>query len=113
MKPIELVPADSQATVTAGGLVSHLCPFVDEADHGTVTITWRCNTSTVELHSLAAYLGGFTDRRIGHEDLVEEVFQHLRDAAPGVSVRSVTARFTTAGLGVEVSRAVPDHTVGT
>jgi len=113
MKPVELVPADSQATVTAGGLINHLCPHVDEADHGFITISWRCGTSTIELHSLAAYLEGFADRRISHEDLVEEIFQDLHDAAPAIAVVSVTARFTTAGLGVEVSRgAVPVHTVG-
>lgn len=109
MKPMELVPVDSQATVTTGGLVNHLCPHVDEADHGFITISWRCGTSTIELHSLAAYLKGFDDRRISHEDLVEEIFQHLRDAAPGIAVVSVAARFTTASLGVEIRRDSSVH----
>jgi NADPH-dependent 7-cyano-7-deazaguanine reductase QueF len=113
MKPIELVPTDAPVTIVATAPVHHLCPFVNEADHGRVTAVWTCNGSTVELHSLAAYLDGFTERSISHEDLVDEVFERLGEAAPDITVASVTARFTTAGITVEISRAVPGHAIGT
>lgn len=101
--------------VTVTGPLHHLCPYKDEADSGTVTIAWRSANTTFEMHSLAAFLNYWRSKRISHEELVDEIFEQLQhlaaDDAP--DIRSVTACFTTAGMTVEVSRAVPVHAVGT
>lgn len=109
----ELVAADDTVTVTAHAQVKHLCPFKEEIDTGTVTIVWTCNGFTIELHSLADYLTAFTTQPISHEDLTALIAADLQTVGRGITINSVTTRFTTAGLTVEVSRAVPDHTVGT
>lgn len=107
-----LVPTDAAVTVTATAPIRHLCPFKDELDQGTVTIVWDCNGHTIELHSLAAYLDGFYAEKISHETLVDEIFYALYGLTPLIEIQSVTARFTTAGIGVEVHRdAVHVHTI--
>lgn len=105
---IELVPAAAAVTASATALVDHRCPFKDELDEGEVTIVWDCAGGTVELHSLGLYLAGFAFEKISHEDLVGEIFAQFEAAAPQIVVRSVTARFTTAGIDVEVRRG-PVH----
>lgn len=100
------VDAES-ATVTATSPVKHLCPFKKETDEGNVTITWVCHTSTIELHSLAAYLDGFAEAYVSHETLVADIFEELSEL-DGITICSVTARFTTAGIDVEVRRG-PVH----
>lgn len=102
--------------VTVTGPLHHLCPYKDEADNGTVTIVWRSESTTFELHSLATFLGYWRSKRISHEELADEIFEQLRhlSAKCAPNVRSVTACFTTAGMTVEVSRgAVSVHAVGT
>jgi NADPH-dependent 7-cyano-7-deazaguanine reductase QueF len=109
-----LVGTDFQGTVALNAPIRHLCPFKDEVDSGTITITWTCAGFTIELHSLASYLAQFSDSAISHEDLVEFIALDMDALGNGIAATSVTARFTTAGLGVEVSRgAVPVHAVGT
>lgn len=99
----QLVPVDAEAvTVTATSPVKHLCPFKNEADEGQVTIIWTCRESTIELHSLAAYLDGFANAYVSHEVLVADIFHELSELHD-ITVRSVTARFTTAGIDVEIS----------
>lgn len=108
-----LVPVASTATVTATAPIRHLCPFADEADAGTVTITWMCNGATVELHSLAGFLGSFADTVISHEELTAVITEALRAAGDGITVTGVSVRFTTAGIDVRATHAVPDHAVHT
>lgn len=104
MIPPSLAEAYPGITMTATAQIKHRCPFVDEVDDGTITITWSTADGTIELHSLAAFLDCYADRTISHEDLVGEVFDCLEALGPHIIVRSVTARFTTAGIDVEVSR---------
>lgn len=115
----ELVPVASTAAVTISSPIRHLCPFTDEADAGTVTITWTCRGATLELHSLAAWLDSFADQTISHEELPAAVADGLRTAAAeshpafgDIVVTAVTARFTTAGIDVHTAHAVPDHPIG-
>jgi len=103
----ELVKVGSTATVTAQSAIKHLCPFKDEVDIGTIAISWACRGFTIELHSLASYLNSYAENAISHEDLVAMVAADLQTLGDGITVRSVTVRFTTAGIDVEVSRAVP------
>ena len=99
------VPVDSAVTVTVTASMTHLCPFVDEVDHGTITITWQPDTEgghTIELHSLRAYLDGFAEDRIAHEDLTRRVADDL-DTLPGLTVTAVESGWLTAGMGVRCS----------
>lgn len=100
MTPVQTVPCDAATRVTVTTPLIHLCPHVDEVDTGAVAIAWTTAGATLELHSLAAHLRSYAGQRISHENLT----QHLTDALtlPGVADVTVTARFTTAGLGVEV-----------
>jgi NADPH-dependent 7-cyano-7-deazaguanine reductase QueF len=100
----ELVKVGSTATVTAHAPIKHECPFKNEVDTGTITITWKCNGFTFELHSLAEYLACYADQAISHEDLVALIAADLQTVGGGVTIHSVTARFTTAGIDVEISR---------
>lgn len=112
VKTLLTAPVD----VSVSGPIQHLCPYKDETDNGVVTIVWRSESTTFEMHSLSEFLAFWRNKRISHEELADEIFEQLQhlNADGGPNVRSVTARFTTAGLGVEVSRgAVSIHTVGT
>lgn len=68
------------------------CPFYDEVDTGTATLTW--DGYAPELHTLAARLASYRDVLISHEDFTSVLVQ-----TTGASV--VTA-WRTAGLTVEV-----------
>lgn len=107
IRPV-LVETGSTGTVAAQAAIKHLCPFEDEADTGSITITWACRGFTIELHSLAEYLAVFTDVSISHEDLVSLIGSDLQDLGDGIAICSVAARFTTAGIDVEVRRG-PVH----
>lgn len=92
--------ADVTMTVTAP--VQHLCPFVDEVDDGTVTISWRVDGATFELHALAEYLRGYKDARLSHEDITDRI-RHDLSAPPGVELLTVESTWTTAGVEVTCS----------
>lgn len=108
MRRSDLVPANPNIIMTVTSPVQHYCPFVDEVDNGAIVLTWVTSDSTIELHSLATFLGHYADQKISHEDLVDEVFDCLEALSPHIILRSVTARFTTAGIDVEVRRG-PVH----
>lgn len=106
---LRLEPIDApDVRVTATGPIAHLCPYADEVDEGRITITWITDPRTIELHSLASYLARFKAERLSHEELVALIADDL--AGLGLHV-AVTAQFHTAGLDVEVSRAVPGEPV--
>lgn len=108
MRHPDLAPANPNIAMTATTAIQHYCPFVSEVDNGTITINWVTGDSTIELHSLANFLGHYADQKISHEDLVDEVFDSLEYLTPHIILCSVTARFTTAGIDVEVRRG-PVH----
>jgi len=85
-------------TVTAE--VQHLCPFVEEVDNGTITVMWRTNGATFELHSLREYLDGFKDSEISHEMLTDRI-RHDLSAMQGVKIVAVESTWDTAGMEVQ------------
>jgi NADPH-dependent 7-cyano-7-deazaguanine reductase QueF len=96
----QVVPCDGTTRVTITGALVHLCPHVDETDDGAVTIAWTTAGATLELHSLAAHLATYAGQRISHENLTAILTDAL--TLPGIADVTVTARFATAGLEVEV-----------
>lgn len=94
------IETDADVTMTAGIAVAHLCPFKDEVDNGWVTITWRCDGATLELHALADYLRGFKDARLSHEEVTDRI-RHDLAATPGVELVSVETTWGTAGMEVK------------
>jgi NADPH-dependent 7-cyano-7-deazaguanine reductase QueF len=92
--------ADVQVTATAD--LQHLCPFVDEVDHGTITIAWHCNGATLELHSLREYLDGFKDSELSHEALTD-LIRHDLSVIARIDLISVTTTWQTAGMEVTCS----------
>jgi hypothetical protein len=76
--------------------VEKRCPYKDERDVGTVTLTFDVSEGDApELHDLAAYLKGFEGEALSHEDFTRNVARDL----PVIEARST---WTTAGLSVEV-----------
>lgn len=80
--------------VTVTGVVRHLCPYVDEVDHGEVELTFHvADGDGPELHSLAHRLRDYEDERISHEAFTRTLLD-VTDA------ERVVTRWTTAGLAV-------------
>lgn len=74
------------------GPVTHLCPHVDEVDHGTFRIEF--DGAAPELHALRQRIETFHDRTITHEELTQILATDID--AP------VTTYWTTAGLELTV-----------
>lgn len=98
----QTVPVDAEVTVTTKAPLQHMCPFVQEVDNGTITITWETDGWTFELHSLRAYLGTFADREISHEDLTQEIHYEL-SSRHGFKAMTVSTTWRTAGMEVQCS----------
>lgn len=96
------VPCDNAVAVTITSPLRHLCPFVNEVDYGTVTVTWQTIGATYELHSLAEYLRGFKDSEMSHESITDRI-RHDLAACSDLDVVSVETTWTTAGMGVSCS----------
>lgn len=94
-------PGADVLVVTTAPLV-HLCPHVDEVDTGQARLSWVTEGSTIELHSLAAYLESWADERIGHEELTETIASALR-VLEGISSPRARLTYTTAGILTEVT----------
>lgn len=99
---VTTVPIEANVTLTATADIQHMCPFVHEVDNGSVTITWKAEGWTIELHSLRAYLGTFHDREISHEELTEEIRAEL-NGRHGITIESVSTSWRTAGMGIKCS----------
>lgn len=109
---ITSVPSVPGVSVTVTAPVRHLCPFKDEIDDGRLTLSWRTDHSTVELHSLRQFLGVFADARISHEEVVSEIWGAMNRVA---GIRSVTVSTTWRTAGMEVACEVlrqPVHPTG-
>lgn len=96
------VPSLPGVHVQVTAAVRHLCPFKQEIDDGRVTVSWRTDHATVELHSLRAFLGDFAESAISHEDLVSELWAAL-NALAGIRRVLVVATWKTAGMDVTCS----------
>jgi NADPH-dependent 7-cyano-7-deazaguanine reductase QueF len=101
----DIVPDNSGTRVVVTRPLRHLCPHSAETDDGQVQIAWTCAGSTIELHSLAAYLNTFADKRISHETLTRAMRNNLSDL-PGITDVNVATTWTTAGLAIQVSQVI-------
>lgn len=100
------VPCDNNVAVSATGELVHRCPFVDEVDNGTITITWLPDGETFELHALAEYLRGFENSRLSHEEITDRIAFDL--IVPGIVGVTVTTSWTTAGFTVHATTGGAD-----
>jgi NADPH-dependent 7-cyano-7-deazaguanine reductase QueF len=89
------IPSNARVLVRVTAPVSKRCPFVDEIDVGTVTLTWSTDGKTAELHALREWLDTFKDRAISHEDFTREVADRLNGQAEST--------WMTAGMEVRCS----------
>lgn len=96
---MKTVPSSADVTVTATGPIVHLCPHVDEIDYGHITITWRVEGQTFELHALAEYLRGFRKSRISHEEITDRI-RHDLSVVDGLALLAVETTWKTAGMEV-------------
>jgi NADPH-dependent 7-cyano-7-deazaguanine reductase QueF len=93
--------------VTVSCDITHLCPYADEVDHGTVQITWTTDGETIELHSLTAWLQALATEKASHEEITACIRKHIESAAFRIIDVRVATRWETAGFRVEVGGAVP------
>lgn len=83
--------------LTVEGDVTKLCPYKDERDDGTVTVTFEVSDGDgPELHDVARKLRLYEDVKLSHEDFTRQVKDVL-------SATAVTSRWLTAGLTVTCS----------
>jgi NADPH-dependent 7-cyano-7-deazaguanine reductase QueF len=99
MSIVKTAPIEATVQMSATADIQHLCPFVQEVDNGTVTVTWEAAGWTLELHSLRAYLNTFMDREIAHEELTEEIRAEL-SSAHGINNVTVNSSWHTAGMEI-------------
>lgn len=91
--------------VEVSGPLTHRCPFVDEADVGSITIIYRPAGFILELHALAEYLAEWTDAAIAHEAITTEIASDVGEALD--CPFTVVTEWQTAGLDVTVTAARP------
>jgi NADPH-dependent 7-cyano-7-deazaguanine reductase QueF len=89
-------------TLTVTAPLAHVCPVVQEADYGSVTITYKPATALLELHALAALLRSYADQVTTHEALTAQLKATLADALRPEALSVVTS-WTTAGLAYQVA----------
>lgn len=87
-------------TAAATMPLTHLCPFVEEVDHGSVTLEWRVENRTLELHSVRDWLATFAAVKVSHEQLTGDLYDLLLNL--GLTGLAVTTRWETAGGTVTV-----------
>lgn len=85
-------------TVKVTSPVEKRCPYTDEADVGTVTLTFEVEKDAPELHEMAATLDTWAEIAISHEDFTAAVLRRWSDE--GCSAARSTWR--TAGMWVTV-----------
>ena len=117
---LDFVSSANRVRVTATFPLTHRCPFRDELDEGTVTVSWTTvHHLTIELHSLAHYLAEFRDVAISHENITVRILDELQTSASNGSPFSVadlevSTAWRTAGAEVVVTSAVPrERLIGT
>lgn len=97
---LERVTTDAPGlTVAVTSPLRHRCPHVEEEDHGTVTITWRVQSATLELHALRRYLQSFEEEKVSHEELTARIAREVRRVS-GLTLVSVQSSWETAGQKV-------------
>lgn len=88
--------------VTAGveveviGYLSHLCPFRNEVDRGTITMSWVTAGTNVELHSLHDLLRSYRHVAVSHEEVTVRIADALTEC--GLKNVEVQTHFITSGM---------------
>ncbi len=100
----DTVPCAASVAVGALTELAHRCPYVDEADHGTISIQWRTRGRTIELHALRRWLDSFADVRISHEEITAQIADALSQLG-GIALIAVETRWSTAAFHVTVKGA--------
>jgi hypothetical protein len=96
------VPCPDVVEMAAEFVARHLCPFVDEADDGSVTVSWvTSHGETFELHALSELVRAREQERVSHEQWTADLAGDLAAAAQ-VSELGVTSVWSTAGATVTV-----------
>lgn len=75
---------------------NHLCPVKDERDSGEVEIFYDEPSRFIELHDLRAFLDGYEEVKITHEELTDAIKRRYVFA-------DVSTRWLTAGCEIEVT----------
>ena len=90
--------------VSATSSITHLCPYKQERDFGTVEISWTVapGSSPVELHALAEKVQSFTDVHLTHEAVTWDLHQWIDGLVGDSGEVGVVTRWVTAGMDVEV-----------
>ncbi len=96
---VRTVESNTPVTVSVRSPLVHLCPYVDETDHGEIVVSWRVEERTLELHSLRAYFGAFSGIPVSHEALTNLIWTELGSLS-GLHVIGVETVWTTAGMEV-------------
>lgn len=78
--------------------VTHLCPYVDERDLGTLRATWEGN---VEFYTLAHRLSAWSDKSATHEEMTASIARSIAEL--GGACVLVTTTWRTAGFDVTVT----------
>jgi NADPH-dependent 7-cyano-7-deazaguanine reductase QueF len=98
---LRTLPEEAEVAVVATGFVTHRCPLETGPHQGEVTISWRCEGTTIELGSLVAYLASWTANESSHEELTARVCLDLC-GLDGIEAIEVESRWSNAGLSVTV-----------
>jgi hypothetical protein len=89
--------------VTVTGPVTKRCPYRDEIDEGTVTMTFLVLSGDApELHGLAEQIAAGLNEKVSHEDYTRAMWATWFPKG----LRRVETTWTTAGMEVRV--ALPD-----
>lgn len=90
--------------VNASCSITHLCPYKQERDFGTVEISWTVapGSSPVELHALAEKVQSFTDVHLTHEAVTWDLQRWVVGLVGESGEVEVATRWVTAGMDVEV-----------
>lgn len=102
---IETAAAAPGLTMSSTSPIRHLCPFKDETDDGTITVSWRTLNGTIELHSLRAYFQSFAEAQISHESITDTIYRELQ-RIPSIRVLDVSTTWKTAGMAVRCSTSI-------
>lgn len=95
-----LVQSSAPATVAAHSSATHLCPYRDEVDVGTVEVVWEAGEQTIELHSLGEWLDSLATMKVSHEEYTHHVREQLERL--GLPIKRVSTTWQTAGMDVTV-----------
>lgn len=100
------VPCADEVRMSAEFTARHLCPFREEIDDGTVTVSWVTSHGvTFELHALADAIGAREGEEVSHERWTADLTARLAEV--DVADLAVTSTWTTAGATITVGSVHP------